>query len=135
MIFRVKQLIAIVIVGVAIAFFSWPAMAQQAPDFYEGNWPNASGDYPLRQEYQSTWQVVDSDPQGLNCRDQIPTFTNEGKVEVSFSEGTILKAVERERGVVEIVSDLGDKPWLGVELPDDKSCWVRANQQYVVPVN
>jgi len=135
MIFRVKQLIAIVIVGVAIAFFSLPAMAQQAPDFYEGNWPDFNGDYPLRQEYQSTWQVVDSDPQGLNCRDKIPTFSNEGKVEVSFSEGTILKAVERERGAIEIVSDLGDKPWLGVELPDDKTCWVRANQQYVVPVN
>ena len=113
-------------------------LAQVAPDFYTGSWPDNQGNYPIREEYHGAWQVVDPDPSGLNCRGNIPSYQGSQDIIATFPTGTVINAVPRERGVVEISDEPQDQPWLRVQLFQPKalpkSCWVRANQQYIMPI-
>ncbi|NJK39551.1 MAG: hypothetical protein HC835_19075 [Oscillatoriales cyanobacterium RM2_1_1] len=114
-----------------------PSIAQEAPDFHSGPWPDRSGDYPIRQTYHGMWQVMDTDPQGLNCRGNIPPGQGSAQVIAQFPQDTLLNAVKRERGVFELEKDQRGFPWLRVRLyeKDGKAeCWVRANSQFVVPI-
>lgn len=121
-------------VGAVIVFLNLPLLAQESPNFYTGEWPNASGDYPIRQEYSGSWRVVDLDTNGLNCRKNIPPGGGSEEVAERFPPNTLITLVKRQRGVFEIETDQQGKPWLRVQLPNGLDCWVRANQQYVVPV-
>ncbi|MEB3281836.1 MAG: hypothetical protein VKK42_23225 [Lyngbya sp.] len=116
-----------------------PVFAQEAPDFYQGLWPDSRGNYPIRQQYHGTWQVVDPDPKGLNCRGNIPPFGGSDKIIAVFPTGTLINAVRRERGVFELGEESSqNQPWLRVRLFEregrQESCWVRANQRYIIPV-
>lgn len=119
--------------GTAIALFGVPAIAQMgSPTFYDGYWPDGNGDYPIRQEYVGNWQVVDSDPEGLNCRGNIPPGGGSETIVAKFYEGDFIQAVSRGRGIYEI-EELDGKPWLRVRLSDGGECWIRANELYIEP--
>lgn len=129
----IKALALAFIVGVSSA----PAIAQEeVPTFYDGSWPDANGDYPIRREYQQLWQVVDRDPDGLNCRGFLPPSESSEEVVTTFTEGDVITAYPRSRGIYEIIDDEEGQPWLMVDLADEAgSCWIRANSEYIVPVN
>ncbi|MGF1492595.1 MAG: hypothetical protein ACFBSC_09110 [Microcoleaceae cyanobacterium] len=118
-----------------LGLFQTPSVAQGSSEFYSGRWPDRNGDYPIREVFHPTWQVVDTDPRGLNCRDGIPSVTQQRNVVAQFPENTLLNTV---RGAeVELIEDYRGLPWLRVQLygSDDPSfCWVRANEQFIVPI-
>ncbi|HEY9663397.1 MAG TPA: hypothetical protein V6C65_33540 [Allocoleopsis sp.] len=107
---------------------------------------DANGDYG-RTDYQM-WQVVDSDPGGLNCRwsttmppdwyspsTQFPN-RNFGQWQMvrQFSTGTTLTANLAPAGFA-ILYDEQQKPWLKVSIGEDEQiCLVRANANYVQPI-
>lgn len=109
-------------------------MAQMAPEYYTGSWPDQGGNYPLKEAYQAQWRVVDPDPTGLNCRASLPSPAGLAEVVATFTQGDILQAIPRERGVTEIMSVRGET-WLRVALETGDTCWVRANSQFIEPVN
>lgn len=94
------------------------------------------------------WTVVDSDPNGLNCRwsEDNPemwyspgaTFPNKNianwPIVRRFDYGTVLTANQTPAGLVFFEDDRG-LPWLKVSLGDrDRICLVRANRRYIVPL-
>ena len=95
-----------------------------------------------------TWEVVDPDPAGLNCRwsdempvewyspdAQLPPMTvGSWPVVKTFAPGTILRANITPAGFSALF-DENRQPWLKVSLGDnDEICLVRANQRFVRPV-
>lgn len=123
---------------VLLLLLTAPGIAQEPPDFYSGSWPDRNGDYPIRRQYHGTWKVVDPDPNGLNCRGNIPPFARSRDIVTTFPTGTLINLVKRDRGVFEIGDSPRGEPWLRVRLltPEDivPTCWVRANRRYVMPV-
>ncbi|MEA5521292.1 hypothetical protein [Limnoraphis robusta] len=115
-----------------------PVFAQEAPDFYQGNWPDSQGNYPIRQQYHGSWQVVDRDPKGLNCRANIPPYAGSKEIRAIFPTGTLINAVRRDRGVFELGEESSqNQPWLRVQLfgqEGRQECWVRANKNYIIPI-
>ncbi len=107
---------------------------------------DARGDYG-RTDYP-TWQVVDADPGGLNCRwsaampadwyspsTQLPD-QNFGQWQVvrQFAAGTTLTANLTPAGFA-ILYDGQQKPWLKVSIGENEQiCLVRANSAYVQPI-
>lgn len=119
-----------------------PAYAQ--PAFPQ---PNPDGDYARRTSH-SHWQVVDPDPNGLNCRwsdampdewyapDAVlpPLEVLNWPIVQRFPAGTVLTANTTPAGFATMV-DTRNKPWLKVSLgPHDQICLVRANRQFVRPI-
>lgn len=107
---------------------------------------DANGDYG-RTDHQ-TWQVIDPDPGGLNCRwstampaDWYAPNTrfldqNFGQWQVvqQFSAGTSLTANLAPAGFA-ILYDDQQKPWLKVSTGENEQiCLVRANSAYVQPI-
>ncbi|GAB4386813.1 MAG: hypothetical protein Kow00121_54180 [Elainellaceae cyanobacterium] len=105
-----------------------------------------NGDYG-RTDHQ-VWQVVDSDPNGLNCRwsASMPTdwyspdaqFPNQNfgqwQVVRQFPEGTTLTANLAPAGFALLYDDQ-QKPWLKVSIGENEQiCLVRANAAYVRPI-
>ncbi|MCG5060460.1 MAG: hypothetical protein KA714_21405 [Limnoraphis sp. WC205] len=115
-----------------------PVFAQEAPNFYQGSWPDSKGNYPIRQQYHGSWQVVDRDPKGLNCRRYIPPGEGSKEIRAIFPTGTLINAVRRERGVSELGEESSqNQPWLRVQLFEQEGrqeCWVRANKNYIIPI-
>lgn len=115
-----------------------PVFAQEPPDFYRGSWPDSRGNYLIREQYHGTWQVVDPDPKGLNCRGNIPPFGGSDNIIATFPTGTLINAIPRERGAFELGEESSqNRPWLRVRLFERggrQECWVRANQRYVIPI-
>lgn len=130
--FKFNQVLALSVTLVLI-LANAVVTAQEEPKYYSGAWPNSAGDYPIRRQYQGTWRVVDPDPQGLNCRNNIPPYAGSEKIVARFLKGTEITLIQRGRGAFEIGEDKEGLPWLAVRLGNN-ICWVRANQQYVVPV-
>lgn len=118
----------------------------------EGNYQNGSA----RGWY--VWQVVDSDPNGVNCRatsifldgswqlismisriptDPFPTDIQNFPVVQKFPKGTALVAITSPAGF-STWEDNKKKLWLRVSLPSQKSinsmCFVRANSKFIVPI-
>ena len=113
----------------------------------EGNYQNGSA----RGWY--VWQVVDSDPNGVNCRatsifldgswqaismtSRIPTNIQNFPVVQKFPKGTALVANTAPAGF-STWEDNKKKLWLRVSLPSQKSinsmCFVRANSKFIVPI-
>ena len=113
----------------------------------EGNYQNGSA----RGWY--VWQVVDSDPNGVNCRatsifldgswqaismtSRIPTDIQNFPVVQKFPKGTALVAITAPAGF-STWEDNEKKLWLRVSLPSQKSinsmCFVRANSKFIVPI-
>ena len=118
----------------------------------EGNYQNGSA----RGWY--VWQVVDSDPNGVNCRatsifldgswqlismisriptDPFPTDIQNFPVVQKFPKGTALVAITSPAGF-STWEDNEKKLWLRVSLPSQKSinsmCFVRANSKFIVPI-
>lgn len=120
-----------------------PAIAQRTtapiPTDNQGNYRRTS---------HLTWEVVDPDPAGLNCRwsDEMPVdwYSPAAKmppmtvgswpVVRTFAPGTTLKANITPAGFSALFDD-NNQPWLKVSLGDnDEICLVRANQRFVRPV-
>jgi len=118
----------------------------------EGNYQNGSA----RGWY--VWQVVDFDPNGVNCRatsifldgswqmismisriptDRFPTDIQNFPVVQKFPKGTVLVAITAPAGF-STWEDNEKKLWLRVSLPSQKSinsmCFVRANSKFIVPI-
>lgn len=116
------------------------------------------GDYlPSRQlATQIYWQVVDSDPSGLNCRlaKQFQGFTSADlnapedlfrnnqpnigawSVITTFPPRTLLNAQTGHRGANLLLDDQ-DKPWLAVSVKQGTqyaNCFVRANSRFIQPL-
>ena len=113
----------------------------------EGNYQNgnAKGWY--------VWQVVDSDPNGVNCRatsvfldgswqalsmtSRIPTDIQNFPVAQKFPKDTVLVANSAPAGF-STWEDNKKKLWLRVSLPSQRSinsmCFVRANSKFIVPI-
>lgn len=107
-----------------------------------------TGDYS-RSSHQY-WQVVDSDPKGLNCRmgpytkDEIYDPGRSFKMDIFNWRviGTLKKGqtFENELGPAGfgIMFDTRNKPWMFVDKISakgaPKQCFVRANSQYIKPV-
>lgn len=117
-----------------------PAIAQMA----EVPTPNRNGDYTTAvmqgnrgNYYNRRWLVVDPDPTYLNCR-----ISPNGAVRSRIAPGAILTA-EFVRNEAIVFQD--GSPWLRVRGTDALTfvqrgqslgtCYVRANRQYIAPVN
>lgn len=126
--------------------------------------PNQQGDYTndRRGNHHLTWQVVDSDPKGLNCRlssefqtrdrydNVIDRLLNANyKVDVtkwrvvaSYRRGQQLKAEIGNMAQQIIVFDNRNKPWLPIMINEPevrqgalpKFCLIRANRQFIKPI-
>ena len=120
--------------------------------------PNRQGDYPAPPPKQAqglhvNWQVVDSDPKGLNCRmaRQFQGFAVDGSdaprdlsarnkhnisqwpVVFAFKQGQRLQAVTGNWGNHIMLTDQQGKPWLAVNTSKGH-CFVRANSNFVKPL-
>jgi len=112
-------------------------LAQPEVDFYNGSWPDNQGNYPIREQYHGTWQVVDTDPNGLSCRSFRSPDRGSEKIITRFPNGTLINTFPRGRGLFEIENNSVSEPWLLVRLfgrEEGQECWVRANQKYVIPI-
>ncbi len=111
----------------------------------------AQGDYQGRAADWMLWQVVDSDPGGLNCRASRPFVTGEWvraayEGQLSDAIGSFPVVRRFVRGTVLFINpvpsglslwyDERNRPWLRIKLSNenDSLCFVRANNRYVVPV-
>lgn len=119
---------------------------------------NQQGDYPIpvakaRGNRQVNWVVVDSDPQGLNCRmaqrfrsisvdglDAPAELFEKNKHNVSqwpvvavFRRGQRLQAVTGNNANQIVITDTQGKPWLPV-LAGNRNCFVRANSRFIKPI-
>ena len=117
------------------------AQAQMAdvPRFNaDGDFPSARvqgnrGTYPHWQ-----WLVVETDEAGLNCRNAY------GEIVVTLAYGAVVDSVFAGDEAIESVNG---QPWLRVKASDmdlrnvasgradSYTCYVRANTQYITPIN
>lgn len=119
---------------------------------------NQNGDYQtnMRTSAYTTWQVVDPDPSGLNCRMALQhrpalfesqnmqsTYIESNRynianwpVLVRLSSGTRLSAPLVGRGGESqtIIRDGNGRPWLALNTYLG-ACLVRANSQYIQPIS
>jgi hypothetical protein len=107
---------------------------------------NANGDF--RRTSHRRWIVVDSDPNGLNCRwsSAVPQawyspdaqWPRRNFVQWSivrrFPRNTVLTSNITPAGFATVM-DERDLPWLKVSVgSNDRICLVRANRQYIRPI-
>ncbi|MGG6296542.1 hypothetical protein ACQ4M4_19290 [Leptolyngbya sp. AN02str] len=132
-----KIMLTTAAIATVLSGLSVPASAQMA----EVPSPNRNGDYTTAvmrgnrgNTYQVTrWLVVDPDPTYLNCR-----ATPNGRVQARLAPGTLLRAVFEQNDAV--IRQNGS-PWLrvrpsgGSTVGETSPCYVRANRQYIAPIN
>jgi hypothetical protein len=120
--------------------------------------PDQQGDYPAppqrqRGGRQVNWQVVDSDPKGLNCRmakqfqgttvdsiDAPADLSVRNKHNISqwpvvfaFKRGQRIQAVTGNLANQIMLTDQQGKPWLPVSTSKG-NCFVRANSNFIKPI-
>jgi hypothetical protein len=107
--------------------------------------PDSQGEYS-RRTMHTRWQVVDSDPQGLNGRlaksfpqhydnNREPWPTTEvltWPVVERFHSDQILEAVTGNLGVM-LIKEPSGKTWMMVRRSDGGVCFVRANHRFIQP--
>lgn len=124
--------------GTPIAY----AQATEVPDFdRNGDFKSSRvlgnrGTYPHKQ-----WLVVDPDANGLNCRN------DQWSVVVTLSYGSVVNTVftSNQDNAIRLIDG---QPWLRVSVSlfdiqtrqtnnrlDTYTCYVRANRQYIAPIN
>ena len=117
--------------------------------------PDSAGNYTTAQSMNwGTWQVVDPDSSGLNCRvsqdfegmwrkhllyEGVPSDMNISRWQVKrvFLPGTVLFADLAPAGNA-IITDNYGQPWLKIRIDssDELSiCLLRAHKNYIKPVN
>ncbi|PZV10585.1 MAG: hypothetical protein DCF20_21115 [Pseudanabaena sp.] len=114
--------------------------------------PNDAGEYvvPKRTPVHRIWKVVDSDPNGLNCRmpkqyqgRYFDELLQNGKYDIgswdvltTIKTGELINAYGGNLGAQIIIKDREDKSWLPVAVSFNNgtvNCFVRANKQFVEP--
>ncbi|MEM6253043.1 MAG: hypothetical protein AAF821_08980 [Cyanobacteria bacterium P01_D01_bin.156] len=103
-------------------------------DFLSARVQGNRGTYPHWQ-----WLIIEADKAGFNCRDA------NGDVVVTLAYGAVVDSVFDQGDAIETVDG---RPWLKVRasLMDVRqrvtdsvaisyTCYVRANQQYIAPIN
>ena len=103
-------------------------------DFYSARVRGNRGYYSHRQ-----WLVVEPDEAGLNCR------SARGNVVLTLAYGAIVDSVFESGDAIQLINN---QPWLKVkvtamdlrrqvseEFAAVQTCYVRANQQYIAPLN
>ncbi|MGC9525444.1 MAG: hypothetical protein ACP5D7_07885 [Limnospira sp.] len=139
---RVVGLILILVVGSLFAGITAPVAADSLPK------PNDKGDY-IGNSSHAYWQVVDPDPQGLNCRmgeqsikeiwsPDNPGFPPIGSWPVvsTLSENEVFEGQLSYGGFV-FTFDQNRDPWIFIKNKSDgtpANCFVRANNLFVQPV-
>ena len=95
-----------------------------------------NGDYYIEGErgpLPYEWEVVDPDPNGLNCR-LADRHSAQGQDYYNFPVGDTFKQGELIRGPLIALDDRG-RPWVWIGTSMSRyHCWVRANSQFVRPV-
>lgn len=118
----------------------------------EANLPSAdtNGDYSHKTSHKK-WIVVDSDPNGVNCRwsQEMPTnwYAPDAKLpRLNISQWSVVRSFKKNTPSQTLTANLtpagfatlfdeSGKPWLKVSIgADDQICFVRANKKYVQPV-
>ena len=123
-------------------------MTQNSDSQVELPQPNESGDY--QRTSHRYWQVVDSDPNGLNCRmgqHSIQQIQDPGsKVELDIDNWPVVGALKQGQDFeiylgpsgLGVLYDKQLQPWFFVEKSEEESgpsnCFVRANSSFVMPV-
>lgn len=153
-----KKSIQHITLAIALAFGTGTHLALALPA------PNQQGDYTdaRRGNRHSTWQVVDSDSRGLNCRlssefqprdrydNVIDRLLNASykvditkwRVVASYRQGQRLQVETGNMAQQIIVFDSRNKPWLPVMLNEPQVrqgalpqyCLIRANRQFIKPI-
>ncbi|MEO0867644.1 MAG: hypothetical protein AAFY17_04180 [Cyanobacteria bacterium J06642_11] len=102
-------------------------------DFLSARVQGNRGTYPHRQ-----WLVIEPDASGLNCRNA------NGDVVVTLAYGAVIDSAFEDG---EAITQVNGRPWLKVttSLMDVRqtandfavsyTCYVRANQRYIAPIN
>lgn len=124
--------------GTPIAY----AQATEVPDFDNNGDFKSSRVQGNRGTYaHKQWLVVDPDANGLNCRN------DQGSVVVTLSYGSVVDAVftNNQDNAIRLMNG---KPWLRVsvglvdihtrqtnERLNTYTCYVRANREYIAPIN
>ena len=111
---------------------------------------DANGDYSRKTSHPK-WIVVDSDPNGVNCRwsQEMPSnwYAPDAKLPtLNISQWPVVRRFQKNTpsqtltanltpaGFATLV-DTSGKPWLKVNIgADEQICLVRANKKYVEPV-
>lgn len=119
----------------------------------EANLPNAdnNGDYSKKTSHKK-WIVVDSDPNGVNCRwsQEMPTnwYAPDAKLpRLNISQWSVVRRFQKNTpsqtlnanltpaGFATLFDESG-KPWLKVSIgANEQICFVRANKKYIQPIN
>lgn len=112
--------------------------------------PDATGDYQTSQTQGNRglyevrhWLVVDTDPEGTNCR-SVEDLKPIGRVEF----GQLVETDVKRYGLDQAVVTREGQAWLRVKKPDwrlppvvpldqasPEACLIRANAKFIVPVN
>lgn len=111
---------------------------------------DANGDYSRKTSHKK-WLVVDSDPNGVNCRwsQEMPTnwYAPDAKLPtLNISQWSVVRHFQKNTPSQTLTTNLtpagfatlfdeSGKPWLKVSIGSDQQiCFVRANKKYVQPV-
>jgi hypothetical protein len=110
--------------------------------------PNNQGDY-MGRAYHTYWEVVDSDPKGLNCRMTNSSFEElmraDNRTPFEFFNWSIVGVLKQGQRFQSFPSNAGGTfhdtrglPWLFVgknyATGGVQRCFIRANSQFVKPV-
>jgi hypothetical protein len=139
---RVFGLIFILVVGLVLTGLTAPVFAASLPQ------PDEVGDY-IGNSNHVYWQVVDPDPQGLNCRmgeqsiEEIWNPDNPGFPPIgswpavtTLQENEVFEGKLSYGGFIFTFADNRD-PWIFIKNKSDgtpANCFVRANHLFVQPV-
>jgi hypothetical protein len=139
---RVIGLILMLIVGWVLTGLTAPVWADSLPK------PDEMGDYVGNSKHVY-WKVVDSDPQGLNCRmgeqaiERIWSPDNPGfppigswPAVITLRENEVFEGQLSYGGFIFTFDDNRD-PWIFIKNKSDgtpANCFVRANNLFVRPV-
>jgi hypothetical protein len=123
-------------------------MTQNSDSQVELPQPNEQGDY--QRTSHRYWEVVDSDPNGLNCRMgkySIEEIQNPGsKVELDIDNWPVVGSLKQGQNFeiylgpsgLGVLYDKQHQPWFFVEKSDapgtPSNCFVRAHSSFVKPV-
>ena len=103
--------------------------------------PDGKGNFTSRGHVY--WKVVDKTP--LNGRfragfpadtsaEMAPTDIRDWPVVTSFKPGTVLRGRQGNGGIF-FLKNVDQNPWLMVELPGNKWCFVRAQRDFIQPAD
>jgi hypothetical protein len=97
--------------------------------------PDARGDYQPSSPVHPTWEIVDRGLSGLNCYETFPPNQDSHRVVSRLFSRQVLEVTSHNESQ-EIWVESSGKTWLAVRDPwSGQTCWVRAHQEFIKPIN